>query len=714
MTQINNSQSNIPNSDLLPKQVNTNPAEVEGGSSSTSSIFYSSFEDSANANGKIELSDNPTSVFMNNGKSIQQAQDASQDVIKKMASFDINAKYQEQMRSLFQEFSYDTSQTTEQSDNIVRQNLNEQIKTINNSVQDLYNQALETAKAEVEQEELDKILSLNPDPQPIQVSTKNVSPEGEVVETTRNFDKNTVTEKKYFEDDPNNYTEISTGKGFSSKTQYIDGQIYNKTVQNENGTHSAQYDGSGNTIVKVQNKETYETLAAQFNCSPDELRELNSNKKITSGVEIKIPGIVEPDDERLVGRKTTQQINYATQRISIPKKDQQKIGAALKQVGFVYSPDGYGKSTKGRIAGGNGQQYDLEIVGTAKGKNGNNVATYARTPDGKLLAQCNGSEYFVQVKDPKLYANASGETIPSSYGRLKVIGNLNDGPTAKAVDQFGNIYFIDSNNNVRPQKFDNNMLSAAQGLNQEGEQAASGVNELKDNLKNDSHQAIAEFIASSISAVGTVAGTEKTVNEFNSHMAALLDYAKQGDTVGFEKAFQSFFGQPYNASAVKNALSNPNDMNARVQAFGKKYANINMTVNAAANQQRDVGNIVSWVEETSSVVGGVALNRVLDGYNLYASVRDGASVYEIVKDKILNYGFEKATSGLSKFGDIMDDPLLIKFLENSSFEECKTLLKEQGVTNDIIDFVLDPGNGILAEHKKNIDIALFKPIRDRF
>ena len=323
-------QANLGDSNSDKKEVNTEE----------NSVFYSTYDDNKNA--VIEKEDNSASVFLNNGLNIQ-TQDVPEDVKSKMSNFDVKEQYKEKMNKLFQNFSYNTAQTQAESNKVVEEQLNKYIQTVNTSVQELYNETLNTAKTEV--------------------AKSNATKENDSVEDDKNA---TVVNEETTTNDDGSKTKIETlsngkkvvtsydkdGKEVSKNTYNSDNKMVSSTKIGEDGKeHSVTYDGKGNTTgVVVQNGESISAIAQKFGCSVEELEAANkdlikTNKKgvkyFLVGEKITVPKEVAADDKSITERKSSEETTADwskdeavrnEQKAQIRAQEQAKINAKRKAI----------------------------------------------------------------------------------------------------------------------------------------------------------------------------------------------------------------------------------------------------------------------------------------------------------------------------------------------------------------------------------------------
>lgn len=323
-------QANLGDSNSDKKEVNTEE----------NSVFYSTYDDNKNA--VIEKEDKTASVFLNKGLNVQ-TQDVPEDVKSKMSNFDVKEQYKEKMNKLFQNFSYNTAQTQAESDKVVEEQLNKYIQTVNTSVQELYNETLNTAKTEV--------------------AKSNAAKENDSVEDDKNA---TVVNEETTTNDDGSKTKIETlsngkkvvtsydkdGKEVSKNTYNSDNKMVSSTKIGEDGKeHSVTYDGKGNTTgVVVQNGESISAIAQKFGCSVEELEAANkdlikTNKKgvkyFLVGEKITVPKEVAADDKSITERKSSEETTADwskdeavrnEQKAQIRAQEQAKINAKRKAI----------------------------------------------------------------------------------------------------------------------------------------------------------------------------------------------------------------------------------------------------------------------------------------------------------------------------------------------------------------------------------------------
>ena len=268
--------------------------------------YYSTYDDNKNA--VIEKEDNSASVFLNNGLNVQ-TQDVPEDVKSKISNFDVKEQYKEKMNKLFQNFSYNTAQTQAGSDKVVEQQLNKYIQTVNTSVQELYNETLNTAKTEV--------------------AKSNAAKENDSVEDDKNA---TVVNKEITTNDDGSKTKTETlsngkkvvtnynkdGKEVGKNTYNSDNKmVYQQKLVKMEKEYNVTYDGEGNTTgIVVQNGESISAIAQKFGCSVEELEAANkdlikTNKKgvkyFLVGEKITVPKEVAADDKAITERKSSEE-----------------------------------------------------------------------------------------------------------------------------------------------------------------------------------------------------------------------------------------------------------------------------------------------------------------------------------------------------------------------------------------------------------------------
>lgn len=253
----------------------------------------------------------------------------------------------------------------------------------------------------------------------VKILTEEITENGKTAKRTYNYnDKDHPYYKEETTDDKGNPT-------VNIRTPNHKGLIQQKTVDGK--TYTIKYDGNGNTKgIIVQNGETLEAIAKKFNCSVNDLKELNKdllkNGKLPVGAEIKVPGELEADDKRLLGRKSAQEAKAEFARDEAQRARQRKLDRQfdrdLRQNYGLKNYNGRGKKITGTYAGGT--KATFTVIGQAgyqrtivKDKKGN---VHVISHDGKVLKDT----YAMNTAKYRSRVLADGT-------RVAIIGNRKDG-----------------------------------------------------------------------------------------------------------------------------------------------------------------------------------------------------------------------------------------------------------------------------------------------
>ena len=344
-----------------------------------------------------------------------------------------------------------------------------------------------------------------------------------------------------------------------------------KTINGE--TFQVSYDGNGNTTgIIVQNGETIEQLAKKFNCSADDLKEVNKEilgdkKYFNAGDEIKIPKELEADAPELQGRKDKAGVETEYKEIQAEKA---RVRAQIKA------------QKQQRAAAREAKYKELGLI-NHKGQ-GNTIK---------------GDFWDNKTKKIKYSKN------------FKVIGQCQNGRTL-AQDQKGNIYVIAHNGVVLKQEYVKDPKTFKK-LNSTADPKATAINTQINQL----HKAEAAFnkqlkedgwagdVADGVSALW---GSKNRASEVRKDLAAyrkditeLKKAYKQGEAQ-FKAKFQQIYGVPFNEQNIKAYSKNPTDANYK-KAYGTKHNIVQRILNYNKSQQTGA----AVVKTTTEVAGAVAL-----------------------------------------------------------------------------------------------------------
>lgn len=467
MEQIGNQNLNL----NYERQANIgdNNSDNKEAKTEENSVFYSTYDDNKNA--VIEKEDNSASVFLNNGLNVQ-TQDVPEDVKSKMSNFDIKEQYKEKMNNLFQNFSYNTAQTQAESDKVVEEQLNKYIQTVNTSVQELYNETLNTAKTEV--------------------AKSNATKENDSVEDDNNA---TVVNEETTTNDDGSKTKTETlsngkkvvtnydkdGKEVSKNTYNSDNKKISSTKIGEDGKeYSVTYDGEGNTTgIVVQNGESISAIAQKFGCSVEELEAVNkdlikTNKKgvkyFLVGDKITIPKEIEADDKAITERKSSEETTADYSKDEAVRKEQRaqeqaRIDARRRAIqaqrASVENQELYARRRSLQAQRASAENQELYALGLKKRQSGTFTAKNGKTYKKVGIAAYNR----LIVKDDKgvyhVFSNGgNGPELKKEYVK-KDIGYVKAGnkrlvingrayyTNGKAIDKRGRMQLTDWRGNTQ-------------------------------------------------------------------------------------------------------------------------------------------------------------------------------------------------------------------------------------------------------------------------
>lgn len=465
--------------------------------------------------------------------------------------------------------------------------------------------------------------------------------------TTQRLSKNGVTIAENINENGKTKTRTYYEKGYEEHSTDENGNptvdVYSlegkrlaqqKTIDGQ--TYSVLYDGEGNTKVIVQNGESLSAIAKKFDCSVDDLKELNQealNGKnyFQVGAEIKVPGEFEADAPQLQGRKTAEEaeVEYAQQQAEKAAKEAQYKAMGLK------NHNGQGTKITGEYKGG--QQEEFTVIGEAgngrhlaEGKDGKIVTI---SHDGKIL-----KEEYVQLTN--LYAdgekikgkvkvkNKDGSTSTETRNYVEIKdANLPHGRKA-VIDEKGKVWVMSHDGVI----LDENYLARSNYSDAIRSDKTTAQNATVDMLTQQLDSAQAAFdaqmkedgwaadVADGISNIwgifqenGNQAWrVRKDLAQYRKDMEELKEAAKQGDSQ-FRAKFKDMFGVEYNQNAIADYMQNPSAENYK-KAFGTKN-DIGTRV-ANYNESQQLGGEV--VKGAATVAAGIAIGVATGGTGLVA------------------------------------------------------------------------------------------------
>ena len=355
------------------------------------------------------------------------------------------------------------------------------------------------------------------------------------------------------------YTETVVSNNYATKSEYIDGEMMSQTLTTKDGNqYHADYDGNGNTKITIQENETLEKIAKKFGCSVDDLKKLNTDlNKLNTGEQLIVPGKLEPDDAKLIIRKTPEQIKAdqterarkANQRLQAEKADVQRT---LKSY-YVLDTPNYGKP-KTVIDLSTGKPKTYTIVG--KNKSG---GYFLRDKEGNFYAQpregdSNNPAVAVPIRPDgaKAFSDIKGGIYINhpQLGRLVEV-RTNDAGSKIYQDIYGNQYIQDRyDEKLLPKGNDQLQQDLSKFLDKEAYEIRQSMALLKANQTWS--EKLGEYIASSVTNKGTTAGLDRDMRLYEQKLAMLRDCVNDGDTEGFKILFKEIFNMPYSEKKCKS------------------------------------------------------------------------------------------------------------------------------------------------------------------
>ena len=170
--------------------------------------------------------------------------------------------------------------------------------------------------------------------------------------------KNGIKVQSYSKDEEGNQTVTfynDNGQKVFDEVTSEDGSLTRTVYNPENGrklaaelhkgdeVFVAKYDGKGNTIVVVQNGETFDKICQDFDRTPSELAASNKGNLhknahgkyyFTAGQEVKIAGELPPDYEGLQGRTSSEEARAEYKQQVYQRTAQKLQGKELKEITF--------------------------------------------------------------------------------------------------------------------------------------------------------------------------------------------------------------------------------------------------------------------------------------------------------------------------------------------------------------------------------------------
>ncbi len=265
-------------------------------------------------------------------------------------------------------------------------------------------------------------------------------------ETEINALINTKTDREF--KDGKISREIVTDYQNKTAAQNLYNEDGNKTSQikkDANRTYAVEYDGKGNTKVVLQNRESIQQLAKNFNCSVEDLQKLNNKKTFAVGDTVIVPSELEADDARIKDRHTSEQAKAEHKRDLAQqakiKKQLAPYGIQnLKGMGSKVSVNGKQCTVVGDGMFGTQIVMDSKNVATVIDKNTKkpvelssyiNKVTYARGSKITLASNVGAARTYTEgagptvvVKGPR-YQTVNGKKVRDPNGRY--IGILPNG-----------------------------------------------------------------------------------------------------------------------------------------------------------------------------------------------------------------------------------------------------------------------------------------------
>ena len=261
--------------------------------------------------------------------------------------------------------------------------------------------------------------------------------------------KETLTTWKY--NDDNTVTEDITCQGqnlHTVNTLNSENHRLTQTKEIDGATYNVEYDGQGNTTgIVIQRDETLKSLAEKFNCSVEDLKNLNEGVTFKPGQTIKVPTELEADDERLQNRKPADKIQAEIkheQEVARQRKlaRQRAEAAQLKKLGLI-NRKGAGQKITGAYSLGNGKGYREEqftVIGQASF---DRVIVRNKKGEIVVLSTANHKNGW---KGPRLVLKTERVVNTETFrtGKKVKVGRRDVVITNQSVDGHGRMLAVDS------------------------------------------------------------------------------------------------------------------------------------------------------------------------------------------------------------------------------------------------------------------------------
>lgn len=458
--------------------------------------------------------------------------------------------------------------------------------------------------------------------------------------------------ERLYKDDSTIQELITQGDNKTATVYNSENKKLEQCVIKDGKQYVLEYDGEGNTKgIIVQNGESISDLAKKFNCSEQQIRELNKDilkgkSYFDVGSEIKIPGELNADDKVLQGRKSADEAKAEfarDQQIREQKRAAKALeDARLKQLGLI-NRNGAGETVVAHTK----TQQNLKLTKVGNAENGRSICKgqggryFVVSHDGGILKE-------VYVTNTTMFAN--GKKVQAKVRDEN--GNIVDKQVAlvpgAAKDQHGRQLVVDAKGNAYFMSTDGRLLSntyiqksnTADVIRKDSKAAQSAtMNMLTSQL--DSAQAAFDQQMAEDGWAGDVAdgisilwGSDNRASKVREDLQAyrntineLKIAAGQGDDT-FKAKFKEKFGIDYNQNAIADYLMKPTAENYR-KAFGTKQS-IGERV-AKYNESQQTGAAV--VKGVTTVAAGVAIGIATGGVGLAAlgtaAVTTGAASFAI-------------------------------------------------------------------------------------
>lgn len=400
--------------------------------------------------------------------------------------------------------------------------------------------------------------------------------------TSKTVDKGSggIYETTYSQDAQGNTIETTKGPlgDVTTTTQNAEGNALSQTVTTADGkTHTARYDGNGNTYITVQNGESMAKIAKQFGCSVEDLKSMNKThgasgqEYFQAGQEIVVPSEIPADDARITNRdsKEVAQQKYKTAMdakaaAATPQETTQETEVADdSRIQLQQQAAKEGRDIARAL------RNDMKSLGTsstiyenAKQINSNNVLetinAYEAQSGESLINALNGemadtTEIATRISSSLIERATSAGVDPQTIGKFEIAfknsrtGTLDKEAMNTAVKTFaGEIAAkeIGATGDINTQDAMGIVSNAWSNNVDAASDAFAEARELDSNIGKAADTVLGFFGCTTIDDMTKKLGVDK------ESAAKLMNATQSNDVDGFKSAYKEIFGRDFDPKLV--------------------------------------------------------------------------------------------------------------------------------------------------------------------